>query len=49
MKLDFDSFPLNVYNKEKSISLLKSIGKDIPNVHLSNSNLGQAILSSFLD
>lgn len=48
MKLDFDSFPLNVYNKEKSISLLKSIGNDIPNVHLSNSNLGQAILSSFV-
>lgn len=48
MKLDFNSFPLNVYNKEQSKSLLMSLGNEVPNVRLSNQALGQAILSSFV-
>lgn len=48
MKLDFNSYPLSVYNQSSSKSLLKSIDGEIPNSRLSSFNLSQAILSSFV-
>lgn len=48
MKLDFNNYPLSVYNQSTSKSLLKSIGVEVPNSRLSNFNLAQAILSSFV-
>lgn len=47
MKLDFDNYPLSVYNQSASKSLLKSIGGET-NLRLSSLNLSQAILSSFV-
>lgn len=48
MKLDFNSYPLSVYNQSASKSLLNSIGGEVPKSRLSSFNLGQAILSSFV-
>lgn len=48
MKLDFNSYPLNVYNQSAPKSLLNSIGGEVPNSRLSSFNLSQAILSSFV-
>lgn len=48
MKLDFNNYPLGVYNQSASKSLLKSIGGEVPNSKLSSLNLSQAILSSFV-
>ena len=48
MKLDFNNYPLSVYNQSASKSLLKSIGGEVPNSRLSSLNLSQAILSSFV-
>ena len=48
MKLDFNSYPLSVYNQSASKSLLKSVGGEVPNSRLSSFNLSQAILSSFV-
>ena len=48
MKLEFDSFPLDVYEKEGSKSLLESIGESVPDTNLSNVSLSKTILSSFV-
>lgn len=48
MKLDFNNYPLSVYNQSASKSLLSSIGREVPNSRLSRLTLSQAIVSSFV-
>lgn len=48
MKLDFDSYPLNVYSLTSSKALLKTIDNDIPQSRYSRLSISQAILSSFV-
>ena len=48
MKLNFDSFPLDVYDQPSSRALLKSVSDYLPNHKLCGSNLGKALLSSIV-
>lgn len=48
MKLDFNSYPLNVYGLSSSKSLLKTIDSDIPQSRHSRLSVSQAVLSSFI-
>lgn len=48
MELDFDSYPLNIYSKASSRSLLKSLEGDVQKSHPSRSSISEAILSSFI-
>lgn len=48
MKLEFDSYPLDVYKQDASKSLLKSISAYLPNNKMSDIALSETILSSFI-
>ena len=48
MKLYFENYPLNVYEKPASKLLLKSIDQDVPKVQGKRSSIGQIILSSYV-
>lgn len=49
MKLDFNSYPLNIYNQATSKYILISINSDVPNSKLSRLSISQAILKSFVN
>lgn len=49
MKLDFDNYPLDVYNQTSSKSILKSIGRDVPNLQREHSPIINSVLSSFVN
>lgn len=48
MKLDFSTYPLNIYSQSTSKALLSIIEKTIPSYSHSNLTFSQAILSSFV-
>ena len=48
MKLDFDSYPLDIYNRSTIQSFLKSIEVETPYYRLSNLSVAEFILSSFV-
>lgn len=48
MELDFNSYPLNVYNKASSKYLLKSLERDVQNSSSSRLSISESILSSFI-
>lgn len=48
MKIDLNKYPLNIYNNENSKEILKSIKDNINGYGLSNTSLGQSILTSFI-
>lgn len=48
MKLNFEIFPLNVYQNTMAISLLKEIDSIIPQIQHSRLSISQYILSSFV-
>ena len=46
MKIDFNSYPLNIYDAQSSRSLMASIDAQVPTVRLSKRSLGESILAS---
>lgn len=48
MKLDFNSYPLDIYNSSTIQSFLKSIEVETPYYRLSNSSVAETILASFV-
>lgn len=46
MKIDFSSYPLNIYDAQSSRSLMASIDAQTPKVRLSKRSLGESILAS---
>lgn len=49
MKLNFDNYPLNVYEKPASKLLLKSIDQESPKSQNERSSIGQIILGSYVN
>ena len=48
MKLEFDSYPLNIYSADISTALLKSAEGEISYSHQSKASLSETIFSSFV-